>query len=92
MYYRLLFIMCIIVALVISSGKSYADGDFDDGIPIDDNISSYDTVTLDMNIKYIKIFAKSRARCIDKGIEKNKRCEKQGQQQERRQKNCGQLI
>jgi hypothetical protein len=55
---------------VASAGIGWAS-DLDDGISVDDNISSYDTMgKTDQNIKFIKMNAKSQAKRRQQSVEK----------------------
>jgi len=55
---------------LIGSGSVFC-GDLDDGIPADDNISSYDDLgNPEQNIKFIKMNAKSNAKRKQKLVEK----------------------
>jgi len=63
-------IIMIMFVSLISSGSVFC-GDLDDGIPADDNVSSYDELgNPEQNINFIKMNAKSNAKRKQKLVEK----------------------
>jgi hypothetical protein len=63
--------MVIVFVIFTAWGGVAIGGDLDDGMAIDDNISSYDELgNPDQNINFIKLNAKSNAKRKQKSIDK----------------------